>query len=51
MKPKTTKQANKAKKNRLLTIGKGYRYAGIIHARIALKAGEHRLQQVKGVSV
>lgn len=45
MKHKTTKQANKAKKNRLLTVGPGYRYAGIIHARVALKAGEHRLQQ------
>lgn len=48
MKTKTTKQANKAKKNRLLTVGPGYRYAGIIHARVALKAGEHKLQQWRG---
>ena len=48
MKHKTTKQTNKAKKNRLLTIGPGYRYAGIIHARVALKAGEHKLQQGRG---
>ncbi len=45
MKTKTTKQLNKLKKNRLLIIGPNYRYAGIIHARVALKAGEHRLQQ------
>lgn len=48
MKHKTTKQTNKAKKNRLLTVGPGYRYAGIIHARVALKAGEHKLQQGRG---
>lgn len=48
MKTKTTKQTNKAKKNRLLTVGPNYRYAGIIHARVALKAGEHKLQQGRG---
>jgi hypothetical protein len=49
MKTKTTKQANKAKKNKALVIGLGYRYAGLISAREALKAGEHKL--LKGVRV
>ena len=50
MKPKTTKQANKAKKNKALIVGLGYRYAGLISARMALKAGEHKLI-MKGVRV
>lgn len=51
MKTKTTKQVNKAKKNRLLIVGRNYRYAGIIHARQALRAGEHKLQQTRGVII
>jgi hypothetical protein len=43
MKHKTVKQTNKAKKNKALVIGLGYRYAGLISAREALKAGEHKL--------
>jgi hypothetical protein len=50
MKTKTTKQANKAKKNKALVIGLGYRYAGLISAREALKAGEHKMLS-KGVRV
>ena len=50
MKSKTVKQANKAKKNKALLNGLGYRYAGLISARQALKAGEHRLL-TKGVRV
>lgn len=49
MKYKTTKQANKAKKNRALIVGPNYRYAGLISAREALKAGEHKM--MKGVRV
>jgi hypothetical protein len=49
MKHKTTKQANKAKKNKALVIGLGYRYAGLISAREALKVGEHKI--MKGVRV
>ncbi len=43
MKPKTIKQRNKAKKNKALVVGLGYRYAGLISARQALKANEHKL--------
>lgn len=49
MKHKTTKQANKARKNKALVTGLGYRYAGLISARMALKAGEHKM--MKGVRV
>ena len=49
MKHKTTKQANKAKKNKVLLVGPSYRYAGLISARMALKAGEHKM--MKGVRV
>jgi hypothetical protein len=49
MKNKSTKAINKAKKNRLLVVGKGYRYAGIIHARQALRDGEHKL--LRGVAL
>ena len=49
IKHKTIKQANKAKKNKALITGLGYRYAGLISAREALKAGEHKL--LKGVRV
>ena len=49
MKPKTIKQANKAKKNKALVVGPSYRYAGLISARQALKAGEHKM--MKGVRV
>lgn len=42
MKHKTTRAINKAKKNRALVAGPNYRYAGIISARMALKAGEHK---------
>jgi hypothetical protein len=50
MKTKTTKQANKAKKNKALIVGPNYRYAGLISAREALKAGEHKMLS-KGVRV
>ena len=50
MKPKTTKALNKARKNKALVTGLGYRYAGLISARMALKAGEHKLL-TKGVRV
>lgn len=50
MKSKTVKQANKARKNKALVVGLGYKYAGLISARQALKAGEHRLL-TKGVRV
>ena len=46
MKCKSTKQANKTKKNKALLVGLGYRYAGLISARQALKAGEHKM--IKG---
>ena len=49
MKPKTVKGLNKAKKNKALIVGLGYRYAGLISARMALKAGEHKM--MKGVRV
>lgn len=47
MKPKTVKGLNKAKKNKVLLVGPSYRYAGLISARQALKAGEHKM--MKGV--
>lgn len=47
IKHKTIKQANKAKKNKVLLVGLGYRYAGLISAREALKAGEHKMM-IKG---
>jgi hypothetical protein len=50
MKHKTIKQANKAKKNKALIVGPNYRYAGLISAREALKAGEHKMLS-KGVRV
>lgn len=50
MKYKTIKQANKAKKNKALIVGPNYRYAGLISARQALKAGEHKML-LKGVRV
>lgn len=43
MKTKTTKQLNKSKKRLALAR----RYAGLISARMALKAGEHKM--MKGV--
>lgn len=49
MKPKTVKGLNKAKKNKALVVGLGYKYAGLISARQALKAGEHKM--MKGVRV
>ena len=49
MKPKTVKGLNKARKNKALLNGLGYRYAGLISARMALKAGEHKM--MKGVMV
>ena len=50
MKHKTTKALNKARKNKALLLGLGYRYAGLISARQALKAGEHKMLN-KGVRV
>lgn len=49
IKHRTTKATNKAKKNNALIVGPNYRYAGLISAREALKAGEHKMMRGVGV--